>query len=32
MLADNEMDIRIARLAIWQTAWVLDQGERGRHE
>ena len=32
MLADNEMDIHIARLAIWHTAWVLDQGERGRHE
>ena len=32
MLADNEMDIHTARLAIWHTAWVLDQGERGRHE
>jgi len=20
------------RLVIWHTAWVLDQGERGRHE
>ncbi len=29
MLADNEMDIRMARLAIWHTAWVLDQNERG---
>ncbi len=28
MLADNEMDIRMARLAIWHTAWVLDRGER----
>ena len=26
MLADNEMDIHSARLAIWHTAWVLDQG------
>jgi len=32
MLADNEMDIHTARLAIWHTAWVLDRGERGRHE
>ncbi len=29
MLADNEMDIRTARLTIWHTAWLLDQGERG---
>ncbi|MGD0185587.1 MAG: acyl-CoA dehydrogenase family protein [Roseiarcus sp.] len=29
MLADNEMDIRTARLMIWHTAWVLDQGGRG---
>lgn len=32
MLADNEMDIRQSRLAIWHTAWVLDQGERGGTE
>jgi alkylation response protein AidB-like acyl-CoA dehydrogenase len=32
MLADNEMDIRMARLAIWHCAWVLDQGERGGTE
>jgi acyl-CoA dehydrogenase len=32
MLADNEMDIHACRLAIWHTAWVLDKGERGRHE
>ncbi len=32
MLADNEMDIHTSRLAIWHCAWVLDQGERGRHE
>ena len=32
MLADNEMDIRMSRLAIWQTAWVLDQGGRGGTE
>jgi acyl-CoA dehydrogenase len=32
MLADNEMDIHTCRLAIWHCAWVLDNGERGRHE
>lgn len=32
MLADNEMDLHMARLAIWHCAWVLDQGEKGRHE
>lgn len=32
MLADNEMDIQTARLHIWKTAWVLDQGGRGGEE
>ena len=32
MLADNLMDIHAARLVIWQTAWLLDQGARGGHE
>ncbi len=32
MLADNEMDLHIARLATWQAAWVLDQGGLGLHE
>lgn len=32
MLADNVMDIRAARLLIWQCAWVLDQGGRGSSE
>lgn len=31
-LADNEMDLHAARLAIWHTAWVLDQGSRGNLE
>jgi len=31
MLADNEMDIHQCRLVIWHAAWVLDQGQRGRH-
>jgi acyl-CoA dehydrogenase len=25
MLADNEMDLRAARLSIWHTAWILDR-------
>lgn len=32
MLADKEMDMQVARLAIWHTAWVLDQGEKGTRE
>lgn len=32
MLADNEIDLHSARLAIWHTAWLLDQGERASRE
>jgi acyl-CoA dehydrogenase len=32
MLADNEMDMHVARLAIWHCAWVLDHGGLGLHE
>lgn len=32
MLADNEMDLHTARLHIWHTAWLLDQGEKGGFE
>lgn len=32
MLADNEMDLHQSRLAIWHTAWVLDQGDDARKE
>ncbi|HEX4172858.1 MAG TPA: acyl-CoA dehydrogenase, partial [Acetobacteraceae bacterium] len=32
MLADNEIDIRMSRLAVWHTAWLLDQGSRGTTE
>jgi alkylation response protein AidB-like acyl-CoA dehydrogenase len=32
MLADNAMDIHLARLSIWHTAWVLDQGHRASNE
>lgn len=31
MLADNELDLHTARLAIWHCAAVLDKGELGRH-
>ncbi|MGQ0502073.1 MAG: acyl-CoA dehydrogenase family protein [Panacagrimonas sp.] len=31
-LADNEIDLHSARLSIWHTAWVLDQGGRGNLE
>lgn len=31
-LADNELDLHTARLVIGHTAWVLDQGQKGRHE
>lgn len=32
MIADNDMDLQTARLHIWHTAWLLDQGERGNFE
>jgi acyl-CoA dehydrogenase len=32
MLADNEMDLHIARLTIWQCAWLLDRGDLALHE
>jgi alkylation response protein AidB-like acyl-CoA dehydrogenase len=32
MLADNEMDLHLARLTTWHAAWVLDQGGLGLHE
>jgi acyl-CoA dehydrogenase len=32
MLADNEMDMHVSRLAIWHCAWVLDQGDLALHE
>jgi acyl-CoA dehydrogenase len=31
-LADTEMELHAARLMIWHTAWLLDRGERARHE
>ncbi len=32
MLADNDMDLQTARLHIWHTASVLDQGHTGNFE
>lgn len=32
MLADNEMDIRTARLHIWHTSWLLDAGLKANLE
>ncbi|WP_370264003.1 acyl-CoA dehydrogenase family protein [Limnobacter sp.] len=32
MLADNDMDLQTARLHIWHTAWMLDQGQRCNFE
>ena len=32
MLADNALDLQSARLAIWHTAWILDQGGNGNIE
>lgn len=31
-LADNDMDLHTARLHIWHTAWLLDQGEKCNYE
>ncbi|WP_148090230.1 acyl-CoA dehydrogenase family protein, partial [Ralstonia sp. SET104] len=31
-LADNDMDLHIARLTTWHCAWVLDQGELALRE
>ena len=28
MLADNDIDLHTARLHIWHTAWLLDQGQK----
>ncbi len=28
MLADNEVDLHLSRLATWHVAWLLDRGER----
>ena len=32
MLADNEIDLHHARVAIWQAAWLLDHHQAARNE
>lgn len=32
MLADNETEMHLCRLAIWHAAWLLDQGQDARTE
>ena len=32
MLADNEMDMHVARLAVWHCAWMLNRGGLALHE
>lgn len=32
LLAQNEIDLKLSRLLIWQTAWLMDQEVKGRHE
>ena len=32
MLADNDIDLHTARLHVWHTAWLLDQGAKGNFE
>ena len=32
MLADNDIDLHTARLHIWHTSWLLDQGQKGGFE
>lgn len=31
-LADTEIELHAARLMIWHAAWMLDRGEKARHE
>jgi acyl-CoA dehydrogenase len=32
MLADNEIDLHLSRLTIWQAAWLLDKHDQARDE
>lgn len=32
MVADSEIEMHAARLMIWHAAWLLDQGDKARHE
>ncbi|WP_327148702.1 acyl-CoA dehydrogenase family protein [Nocardia sp. NBC_01329] len=32
MIADNEIALHQCRLTIWHACWLMDQGEKARHE
>jgi acyl-CoA dehydrogenase len=32
MLADNDIDLHTARMHIWHTDWLLDQGQKANFE
>jgi acyl-CoA dehydrogenase len=32
LLAENEIDLKVARLLVWEAAWRMDRGEKARHE
>lgn len=32
MLADNQIDLHLSRLTLWQAAWKLDSGDHARDE
>ena len=32
MIADNEIDLHLSRLAVWHAAWLLDGHDRARNE
>jgi acyl-CoA dehydrogenase len=31
-LAENEIDLKVSRLLVWEAAWAMDRGAKGRHE
>lgn len=32
LLAENEIDLKVSRLLVWEAAWRMDRGEKARHE
>ncbi len=32
MIADNEIALHQCRLTIWHACWLMDNGEKARHE
>ena len=32
LIADNEIDLHLSRLVLWQACWALDNGSRGGEE